>query len=66
MIHLRYTTYFKKFSKWNNLNLFENIYKIIIKLLNNKDLLFINNIKDLYIDSTDKISIKIIGSRIGM
>jgi len=48
---LHYTTYFKKFSKWNNLNLFENIHKIIIKILYNKDLLFIDN-KDLYIDST--------------
>jgi transposase len=48
---LHYTTYFKKFSKWNNLNLFENIHKIIIKILNNRDLLFVDN-KDLYIDST--------------
>ena len=48
---LNYTTYFKKFNKWNNLNLFENIHKIIIKILYNKDLLFIDN-KDLYIDST--------------
>ena len=49
---LHFSTYHKKFVKWNNLNLFENIHKIIIKLLNNKDLLFIDNIKDLYIDST--------------
>ena len=48
---LHFSTYHKKFVKWNNLNLFENIHKIIIKLLNSKNLLFINN-KDLYIDST--------------
>ena len=48
---LHFSTYHKKFVKWNNLDLFENIHKIIIKLLNNKNLLFIDN-KDLYIDST--------------
>ena len=46
-----FSTYHKKFVKWNNLNLFENIHKIIIKLLNSRNLLF-NNSKDLYIDST--------------
>ena len=49
---LHFSTYHKKFIKLNNLNLFENIYKIIIKLLHNRNLLFIDNIKDLYIDST--------------
>jgi hypothetical protein len=48
---LHFSTYHKKFVKWNNLNLFENIHKIIIKLLNSRNLLFVNN-KDLYIDST--------------
>ena len=48
---LHFSTYHKKFVKWNNLDLFENIHKIIIKLLNNRNLLFIDN-KDLYIDST--------------
>lgn len=48
---LHFSTYHKKFVKWNNLNLFENIHKIIIKLLNYRNLLFIDN-KDLYIDST--------------
>ena len=47
---LHFSTYHKKFIKWNNLNLFENIHKIIIKLLNSRNLLFNNN-KDLYIDS---------------
>jgi hypothetical protein len=37
---LHFSTYHKKFVKWNNLNLFENIHKIIIKLLNNRNLLF--------------------------
>jgi transposase len=49
---LHFSTYHKKFVKWNNLNLFENIHKIIIKLLNSRNLLFDNNNKDLYIDST--------------
>jgi transposase len=48
---LHFSTYHKKFVKWNNLDLFENIHKIIIKLLNYRNLLFIDN-KDLYIDST--------------
>jgi hypothetical protein len=48
---LHFSTYHKKFVKWNNLNLFENIHKIIIKLLNNKNLL-LNNNKDLFIDTT--------------
>ena len=46
-----FSTYHKKFVKWNNLNIFKNIHKIIIKLLNSRNLLF-NNSKDLYIDST--------------
>ena len=46
---LHFSTYHKKFVKWNNLDLFENIHKIIIKLLNYRNLLFID---DLYIDST--------------
>jgi hypothetical protein len=48
---LHFSTYHKKFVKWNNLNLFENIHKIIIKLLYNKNLL-LNNNKDLFIDTT--------------
>lgn len=48
---LHFSTYHKKFVKWNNLYLFENINKIIIKLLNSRNLLF-NNSKDLYIDTT--------------
>ena len=42
---LHFSTYHKKFVKWNNLDLFENIHKIIIKLLNNRNLLFIDNKK---------------------
>ena len=50
-----FSTYHKKFVKWNNLNLFENIHKIIIKLLNSRNLLF-NNSKDLYIGAVSKFS----------
>ena len=49
---LHFSTYHKKFVKWNNLNIFENIHKIIIQLLGNRNLLFNGNNKDLYIDST--------------
>jgi len=49
---LHYSTYHKKFVKWNNLYLFENINKIILKILNSKDLLFNNSSKELFIDST--------------
>jgi transposase len=44
---LHFSTYHKKFVKWNNLNIFENIHK----LLNTRDILFDGD-KDLYIDST--------------
>lgn len=46
---LNYSTYYKKFIKWNNLNLFENVHKIIIKILSSRNLI---NTKDLFIDST--------------
>lgn len=48
---LHFSTYHKKFVKWNKFNVFENIHKIIIKLLNTRNILF-NNSTDLYIDST--------------
>jgi hypothetical protein len=49
---LHYTTYHKKFIKWNNINLFQNVFYIIIKLLKYKNILNDNFLKDLYIDST--------------
>ena len=41
-------TYYKKFIKLNNLNLFGNVHKIIIKIFSSKNLI---NTKDLFIDS---------------
>jgi len=49
---LHYTTYHKKFIKWNNINLFQNVFYIIIKLLKYKNILNDDFLKDLYIDST--------------
>jgi transposase len=49
---LHYTTYHKKFIKWNNHNLFQNVFYIIIKLLKHENILDNDFLKDLYIDST--------------
>lgn len=49
---LHFSTYHKKFIKWNNLNVFENIHGIIIKLLKYKNLLKDSDLKNLYIDTT--------------
>jgi transposase len=49
---LHYTTYHKKFIKWNNNNLFQNVFYIIIKLLEHENILNSDFLKDLYIDST--------------
>jgi len=49
---LHYTTYHKKFIKWNKSNLFQNVFYIIIKLLKYKNILNNDFLKDLYIDST--------------
>jgi transposase len=49
---LHYTTYHKKFIKWNNNDLFQNVFYIIIKLLKYENILNNDFLKDLYIDST--------------
>ena len=49
---LHYTTYHKKFIKWNKSDLFQNVFYIIIKLLKYKNILNDDFLKDLYIDST--------------
>ena len=49
---LHYTTYHTKFIKWNNNNLFQNVFYIIIKLLKHENILNSDFLKDLYIDST--------------
>ena len=49
---MHYTTYHKKFIKWNNNDLFQNVFYIIIKLLKYENILNNDFLKDLYIDST--------------
>jgi hypothetical protein len=49
---LHYTTYHKKFLLWNSYNVFQNVYYILIKILEHNNILNKNILKELYIDST--------------
>lgn len=56
-----YSTYHKKFVKYNKKFVFQNVYHIMIKLLRCKNLITDESIKSLYIDSTMIKNIKGVG-----
>ena len=47
---LHYTTYHKKFIKWNKHNIFQNAFYLLLKLMKLKNILDNDELKNLFVD----------------